>query len=402
MSKPLGPQLKTPAPKAPQPKVLPVKKRKFRRTKIAGVILLGLLAGLAIYLNSDSFRETVRGKVVAELERMTGGKVEIQSFDWKLSQLQFEVHGLTIHGREDAVELPYAHADRVSVGLTIVSFFSRKVALRQVAIDHVVVHLMVYPDGTTNQPVPKGGGPAEEVSTSRFLDLAVGQVAITNGTLVLNQERLPFELSGDRFSVGMSYSQAEKAYDGNLSIAAFAARYRGTAPLHGDLDLHFLMRSAETEIKSLKLSVQHSTLSASGTVRNYNNPEIKLQYDVSLDLPEVAKEAKIAEVRAGHADLKGAGTYQSRSYASDGNLAVRGLEWRDASFHTSGVEVASSFSLTPEKLLLPRLTARAFGGSVQGDVQVANWSAPALGHKGPAQQGSATLRVSGVQIIQAA
>jgi len=42
--------------------------------------------------------------------------------------------------------------------------------------------------------------------------------------------------------------------------------------------------------------VLHSTLSASGTVRNYNNPEIKLQYDASLDLAEVAKEAKIAEL----------------------------------------------------------------------------------------------------------
>src|SRR5882672_4574532 len=355
MSKANVSQVKLSAPKAQQLKVLAPKKRKFRRTKIIGVILLGLLAGLAIYLNSDSFRETVRGKVVAELERMTGGKVEIQSFDWKLSQLQFEVRGLTIHGREAAGELPYAHADRVSVGLTIISFFSRKVALRQVAIDHVVVHLMVYPDGTTNQPVPKGGGPAEEVSTSRFLDLAVGQVAITNGTLVLNQERLPFELSGDRFSVGMSYSQAEKAYDGNLSIAAFAARYRGTAPLHGDLDLHFLMRSAETEIKSLKLSVLRSTLSASGTVRNYNDPEIKLKYDASLDLAEVAKEAKIAEVRAGRTDLKGGLTYHGQNYASDGTLAVHALDWREASFRASGIVAASPFSLTPAKLRSPRL-----------------------------------------------
>lgn len=389
-------------PKVAQPKVSPPKKRKFRRTKIICVLVLGLVAGLAIYLNSDSFRETVRRRVVAELEQMTGGKVEIQSFDWKFFQLQFEARGLTIHGREGTGELPYAHADRVSLGLKIVSFFSRKVALRQVVIDHVVIHLMVYPDGTTNQPVPKNSGLAEVVSGPRLFDLAVNQVEITNGTLVLNQEKIPFELSGKRFSVGMSYSKAEKAYDGNLSIAAFSARYGNATPLHGDLDLHFLMRSAETEIKSLKLSVQHSTLSASGSVRNYNNPEIKLQYDASLNLAEVAKEAKITEVRAGHADLKGVATYQNWSYASEGNLTIHGLEWRDASFHAAGVEVASSFSVTPEKLLLPRLTARAFGGSVQGDVQVTNWNVPGPGHKRPAQQGVANLRLSGLQIIHVA
>jgi translocation and assembly module TamB len=125
-----------------------------------------LLGGLALYLNSDSFRQKVHDRVVAELEHMTGGKVEIESFSWQLSTLQFEIRNLTIHGREAAGEVPYAHADRVVVGVKIVSFFARKISLEKVDINHAIFHLIVYPDGSTNQPSPQPGQGGEEQSVS--------------------------------------------------------------------------------------------------------------------------------------------------------------------------------------------------------------------------------------------
>ena len=139
---------------APPP--TPTKKRKLRRLLIlAGLALALLLLGLLFYLNSGSFRETVRQRVISELRQMTGGKVEVESFTWNLSTLHFEARNVTIHGREAAGEVPYAHADRIGVDVKIVSFFTRKVSLENVAIDRFVLHLMVYPDGTTNQPSPQ-------------------------------------------------------------------------------------------------------------------------------------------------------------------------------------------------------------------------------------------------------
>src|SRR5215831_9303533 len=100
----------------------PRKKRRFKWIQAAiGLLLLGAVVGLAAYLTSDSFREKVRARVVAQLERMTGGKVEIRSFTWNLSQLHFEARGLVIHGRENQSEEPYAKAERVSVRLKIIS-----------------------------------------------------------------------------------------------------------------------------------------------------------------------------------------------------------------------------------------------------------------------------------------
>ena len=64
----------------------------------------------------------VRDRVVAELEKATGGTVELQSLHWNLSKLEIEGKGLTIHGLEPAAEFPLAHVDRLYVRLHIVSF----------------------------------------------------------------------------------------------------------------------------------------------------------------------------------------------------------------------------------------------------------------------------------------
>src|SRR6185312_5418147 len=153
------------------PPATPVKKRKLGRIIIlTGLALAVIVIGALIYLNSGSFRETVRQRVIAELQQMTGGRVELESFTWNLSTLHFEASNVTIHGREATGEVPYAHADRISVDVKIVSFFTRKISLENVAIDRFVLHLMVYPDGTTNQPPPQPSTSSEESPTQNLFD----------------------------------------------------------------------------------------------------------------------------------------------------------------------------------------------------------------------------------------
>src|SRR5690349_6381963 len=86
-----------------------------------GVLLLVLVVTTGWYLTSRRFENWVRGKVVAELEDITGGKVELGSLGWKLSRLEIDIHDLTVHGLEPAGELPYAHIDHLLVRLKILS-----------------------------------------------------------------------------------------------------------------------------------------------------------------------------------------------------------------------------------------------------------------------------------------
>jgi len=380
-------------------------RRRFKPLQAAvGLLLLAGVVGLAVYINSSSFREKVRARVEAELERITGGRVEMQSFTWNLSRLHFEAKGLTIHGLEGPGEEPYVHADRVSLRLKIVSFLSREISLREVVIDRLAVHLIVAPDGSTNQPAPKSLASGEGLSTQRLFDLAVNRVQINGGALLLNQERIPFELAGDRFTLGMSYSRHDRGYDGTLAVSVAAASWRNRVPVEGQVDLHFVLRPTETEIKSLKVAASRSTVQATGTIRNYNHLEAKLQYAASLDLLEIARQAGASEVRAGRADLQGSLDYRAGLYASSGTVSIRGLDWLDPSvpLRASAIDATANFSLTPDKMVFARLSARVFEGSVTGDVQVINWNPPALGQKAPQQRGTANLHLSRVQISQAA
>src|SRR5262249_16786142 len=153
-------------------------------------------------------------------------------------------------------------------------------------------------------------------STQRLVDLAVARVEINNGTLLLNQERIPFAVAGGEFAAGMSYSHLQHGYDGTVSVSTTAARWRDLALPPGKIGLHFLLRAAETELRSLQIAVGRSTLKASGTVREYNHPALQLQYEASLDLPEVAKLTRVPQLRAGRADLKGAFSYRSGLYTT--------------------------------------------------------------------------------------
>jgi translocation and assembly module TamB len=381
------------------PPATPAKKRTLRRFVIFTCLALAVVVtGFWVYLNSGSFRETVRQRVIAELQQMTGGKVQVETFTWNLSTLHFEARNVTIHGREAAGEVPYAHADRIGVDVKVVSFFTRKISLENVAIDRFVLHLMIYPDGTTNQPPPQPGTASNGEPAQNLFDLAIKQIAVRQGTLMMDQERIPFDLDGKDISAGMNYVPSQKAYDGHLDFTPITITYRNVVPMQAEIHVGFLLRSGETEIKSLRLAVGASKLEASGTLRNYNNPELTLQYQASLDLAQVGSTAEWKQLRAGRAELNGKGSYQNSRYSSQGNLSVRGMEWHDAIAHISSVDATSPYSVTQDKIVLSRLIAHAFGGTVQGDLQIANWkSSPTAGKKLPAQQGTTRLHLSGVQ-----
>ncbi len=126
--------------------------------RVGGVLVLLLVlvvGGLLFYASTPHFANIVRQKVITVLEDATGGRVEIQSLRWNLRHLAVEVDGLTIHGLEGRGELPYAHVDRLYARAKILSFVDAQLGLDFLEVDRPAIHLIVYPDGRTNQPTPK-------------------------------------------------------------------------------------------------------------------------------------------------------------------------------------------------------------------------------------------------------
>ena len=123
-----------------------VPSRQNRRWIVYATVCVLVLAGLAIaawYLSSARFEERMRRAVVVELEQMTGGRAELKSFRWKFSRLEFEGLDLTLHGLESSDQLPYAHVDRLWVRLRVLSLFRRQIGIRELALEHPVIHVIV-------------------------------------------------------------------------------------------------------------------------------------------------------------------------------------------------------------------------------------------------------------------
>src|SRR5579885_2792568 len=131
------------------------RKRRKLRQAVYGMLLLLAFVCAGWYLTSDSFREFIRHRVIAQLEDATGGRVEIGSVQWNLSHLQVRLENLTIHGLEAADQAPLLHVSRIDADVRIVSLLGRQVSFNTLEVTDPAVNLLGYEDGSTNQPSPR-------------------------------------------------------------------------------------------------------------------------------------------------------------------------------------------------------------------------------------------------------
>ncbi|HUI83050.1 MAG TPA: hypothetical protein VL240_02450, partial [Candidatus Binatia bacterium] len=234
-----------------------VKVRKPRRRRwfgvAAGVLLLvAAVASLVWYLRSARFEDLVRRKVVASLEKATGGQVELTSFHWNLSQLAFEAQGLTIHGLEPAGQQPFLRADRLLVRLRIVSLVERQVSLEQLDVRHPVIHIIVNRDGSTNAPEPRIK--SRKTAVQELFDLAISRADVRQGMLVLNERRLPLDFAANDVVAGMSYDAGDRRYDGRLQAGKIDIQYGDFRDIPAQAELQFSLWRNTAQIRTLRLA----------------------------------------------------------------------------------------------------------------------------------------------------
>jgi len=158
--------------------------RKFGRVLLrlfAALLLLaaiGVLTAVLVF-RSGWFYELVHQRAVTEIEKATGGRVELGNFafDWK--RLEITIGPFVLHGKESANEPPLVRIASITARLRILSMVERRVDLASLRIDHPDVRIAFYPDGSNNVPEPAVPNPstwAEDV-----VHLAVGRYEVLDG-----------------------------------------------------------------------------------------------------------------------------------------------------------------------------------------------------------------------------
>jgi len=336
-----------------------------------GVVLLAIAAALAWYLRSPQLEDVVRRKVIATFEDATGGRVDLQTFHWNLSRLEFEAKGLTIHGREGPDQLPYIHADRAYVRLHIVSFLETRVHLRYVGLEHPVIHLIVYPDGTTNAPEPKvKQGNVKPVQ--QLFNLAIRRADLRNGMLLLNDQELPLDFSADDIGASMTYDRRDQRYDGNLQVGKVDAKYKDFRDVAAQAEAEFSLWHDTVQFKSLKLMSEGSSLEAQGKLTNFDHPRVEFTYNATLNLAQLGAVVRSYQFRGGTLTTSGSGNYSETNRTARGKVAIRGLGYLQEGVVLRNANASADFSLDTDHLSLTHIAGRLLGGEVTGEATIDN------------------------------
>src|SRR6516165_6481333 len=83
---------------------------------VAVVLVIAALAAFAV-LQSGWFHEYIRGRIIAEIERATGGRVELGRFSFRGATLTAQVSPLVLHGKEAEDEPPLLRVESVALQL---------------------------------------------------------------------------------------------------------------------------------------------------------------------------------------------------------------------------------------------------------------------------------------------
>ncbi|MBZ5663934.1 MAG: translocation/assembly module TamB domain-containing protein [Acidobacteriia bacterium] len=391
------------------------------RRRILWKLFLGFcvfsLIGFALlgwYVTTDSFQQMVRRRVIASAERLTGGRVEIGQLHTIPFRLRVDVRNLTIHGREASDQIPFLHVDRVQAEMKIISLLSTTVNLHSLVLEHPVVHLIDYPDGTTNAPVPEesrstGRGPVEHL-----ISLAVSHIEAQRGELLWEDKRIPFDFAVRDLAALLNYSLLRRQYEAQVSAGSVNTRVQDFPSFVWRADASLILARGRADISSLTVTSGKSEIHFAGRLLDFHNPQLSGDYHGVADLSEFAALTRQPQVRKGAAQFQGKGSWSLQDFSTEGTVQAKDIEWSNGKLSMRNGRISAGFAVTPNRFRVSSIKANLLGGDLLGDADVTNWQnslEPSLvhgrshvvGRLAPAglQRGSVRLQLVGFPLTPA-
>jgi translocation and assembly module TamB len=364
----------------------------------AFVALFGLAAW---YVTTSSFQNLVRERLVAELERATGGRVEVGAFHVVPFRLQVDIRDLTIHGKEAPGSPPYVHIDRIVARLQAVSLLSFRVGFNFLQLQHPIVHVTVNADGSTNVPEPRGST-GDQTVVERLFDIAIRRLEVEHGELYWNEQRFPLELRASGLTLSMSQSLLRRQYAGKLQVTKVETHLRDWRGFAWGGSLDFALGRRRLDVHSLEWFSGATRVHASGAVTDFRHPRLEGTYEGELDLAEAGAVTRAPSLRNGRMRFGGRGIWSSQEFSSAGNAQVRDLQWQDDAFHLRRANLESNFTLDNNQLQLKELEAHLLGGVATGDVEVTNWQSQGQKPVNGVQRGQVRLKLRDLSLAEVA
>ena len=259
-----------------------------RNILIATATLLLLFLTTAIFvLRSARFSNFVREKIVAVVEESTGGVVEIGSFEFDWTHLTVRIRDFVLHGREPRDAPPIARIPFLELRLKLLSGFKKAIDLRYLGVHQPQVHLLVFPDGSTNIPQPKTHKPSSgKSSLETTVDLAVKRFELENALIEYADRKTAWSARGNDVRLLLTYDIQNPRYQGQLSVNPLFLTLPRRPATPVQVNLPLTIEKDGVTVSGGKLSSAQSQVLVDTSLRNLQNPVITGDVKASVSLPE--------------------------------------------------------------------------------------------------------------------
>lgn len=340
---------------------------------VAACAVLLAIAGLAglVIVQSGWFHEYVRARIIAELERATGGRVEIGRFSFRGPTLTASVAPLVIHGSEAAGEPPLVRAASVTVGLRVLSFAERKVDVASVKVDQPQVRIVIYPDGSNNLPGRGSGNwPVD------MINLAVGHYEVSGGVIELDERSTPVNLRGDGLELKLTYDPRTPAYQAEVGSRELRVIAAGMPPQELGFSSKFSFQKTRIVVTALHLSTPQSHADLAGTLDNPMSPRGTLKVRAAISLKDAVSRFSLPLEPVGTADFAGTLAIdfdQLSEFEIKGRLSARGVGYSSGRLHVSGAGVQAEVDAGARRVEANHLQVDALGSHFAGQLVLTGW-----------------------------
>lgn len=377
------------------------------------VLLVVAAAGAYVVASSAGFENLVRKSLITRIESFTGGQVQVAAFHWRLLHLEAEADGIVIHGTEDSGEAPYAQIASLKATVSIFGFLRPHLHLRDLEIVQPRLHLIVYPDGSTNQPRPRQANRSPQGVIETLFNVEAGHLAVEQGTLMYDNRAAVFDFQNryapldfeandvsliTRFlpkSHGATESYRVEVGATDLNLARHIPR-KNTAAVHGSLQATLDLQRDRILLRNFSLTahgsgIKSEALYVAGDLQGFSHPHWHATVSGILDMRMLEPITGYPDAPEGLARLNLAADGLGGAFDIDGGVHVTGGSYIGAGINARGINLDARVHADRRQLLISQIEARPRqGGQIEGSVDLEPWlpAAPSIVERPPSVQAS--------------
>jgi translocation and assembly module TamB len=337
------------------------------------IVALGSVAVVVFLVFHTGLAEKwLRKTIVEQLELRTGARVELGGFHLHALRLQAELDNLTLHGLEPALAQPFFHADRVNVGVTILSLLGREFRVDELIAERPELSVRFGKNGASNIPTPKVAASNRPWHETLF-NLKIGRLELRDGGADINDQRIPLDVQGQNLAFLLQYvapGANDHAYVGNFRWDQVNLALAKDLPFRFSLSAKFTLHPNAFELNELVWKLPHSELNLRAELASLSKADWTVHYRGRLSLEDIRTIFREPLTPAVTADFSGDARDDAGDWSGAGHFDGHDVKMPYLWFHATGLETWGNFTISRQKLVVENLSIRALEGALDGRLEM--------------------------------